>query len=122
MIRQWSDIFRLLIFAALLNSAYGVEVSIYLEDVSSNISGLADTDLLFAAQESALQTSYNNTSLMPEWMVFQGTNMANSGHLFKGEYGRSVEDLIGVFSIKKVIKLFDNSSCTEGITQWMPCI
>lgn len=134
MIRHRADIFRLLILATLIHSAHGVEFSIYLENVSSNDSGLADyanfetslSNSNYSAEvdfmrNSSLKTSYN-TSLMPGWMVLQGTNMANSGHLFKGEYGKSVEDLIGVFSIKKVIKLLDNSSCNAGNAQWMPCI
>jgi hypothetical protein len=39
------------------------------------------------------------------------------------EYGRSVEDLTGVFNIDKTIQLWGNDSC-EGPVQidWLPCI
>ena len=39
------------------------------------------------------------------------------------EYGRSVEDLTGVFNIQKTIQLWGNESC-EGPVQidWLPCI
>jgi hypothetical protein len=38
------------------------------------------------------------------------------------EYGRSVEDLIGVFSIEKFIQLWDNESCGTVQVDWLPCI
>lgn len=162
MIHYRSDVFRFLILAALLQTAQGGEISVYLDNVSSNDGYLSVTDILSNAKggalatnnyesttylgnltdygdlskgeissnyspqdeiaaNSSLKTSYN-TSIMPEWMVLEGINMANSGHLFKKERARSVEDLIGAFSICKVIKLLDSGSCTMGGAQWMPCI
>ena len=38
------------------------------------------------------------------------------------EYGRSVEDLTGVFSIEKFIQLWGNESCDEVSVDWLPCI
>jgi len=38
------------------------------------------------------------------------------------EYGRSVEDLTGVFSIEKFIQLWGNESCQEVQVDWLPCI
>ncbi len=38
------------------------------------------------------------------------------------EYGRSVEDLTGVFSIEKFIQLWGNESCQEVSVDWLPCI
>jgi hypothetical protein len=38
------------------------------------------------------------------------------------EYGRSVEDLTGVFSIEKFIKLCGNSACGAISFDWLPCV
>ncbi len=38
------------------------------------------------------------------------------------EYGRSVEDLTGVFSIEKFIQLWGNSSCGAISVDWLPCV
>ncbi|MFA7356285.1 MAG: hypothetical protein WCY97_04315 [Methanothrix sp.] len=38
------------------------------------------------------------------------------------EYGRSVEDLTGVFSIEKFIQLWGNGSCGAVQVDWLPCI
>jgi hypothetical protein len=37
------------------------------------------------------------------------------------EYGRSVEDLTGVFSIEKFIQLWGNSTCGAISVNWLPC-
>ncbi|HNR58702.1 MAG TPA: hypothetical protein PKJ51_09620, partial [Methanothrix sp.] len=38
------------------------------------------------------------------------------------EWGRSVEDLTGVFSIEKFIQLWGNGTCGEVMIDWLPCI
>jgi len=38
------------------------------------------------------------------------------------EYGRSVEDLTGVFSIEKFIQLWGNETCGEISVDWLPCL
>ncbi len=38
------------------------------------------------------------------------------------EYGRSIEDLIGAFSIERFIQLWNNSTAGEISVDWMPCI
>jgi hypothetical protein len=38
------------------------------------------------------------------------------------EYGRSVEDLTGVFSIEKFIQLWGNDTCGTVSVDWLPCI
>ena len=38
------------------------------------------------------------------------------------EYGRSVEDMTGVFSIEKFIQLWGNSSCSAISVDWLPCV
>ena len=39
------------------------------------------------------------------------------------EYGRSIEDLTGVFNIQKTIQLWGNNSCDDPVQiDWLPCI
>lgn len=38
------------------------------------------------------------------------------------EWGRSVEDLTGVFSIEKFIQLWSNDACGDVQVDWLPCI
>jgi hypothetical protein len=38
------------------------------------------------------------------------------------EYGRSVEDLTGVFSIEKFIQLWGSSTCGAISVDWLPCV
>jgi len=38
------------------------------------------------------------------------------------EYGRSVEDLTGIFSIEKFIQLWGNSTCEAISVDWLPCV
>ena len=38
------------------------------------------------------------------------------------EYGRSVDDLTGVFSINKFIQLWGNSTCQAISVDWLPCL
>ena len=38
------------------------------------------------------------------------------------EWGRSIEDLTGVFSVEKFIQLWGNSSCGSISVDWLPCI
>jgi len=45
--------------------------------------------------------------------------------LLKGrhaEYGRSVEDFTGVFSVEKFIQLWANSTCGAISVDWLPCV
>jgi hypothetical protein len=49
----------------------------------------------------------------------------NADNQLKGrhaEYGRSVEDLTGVFSIEKFIQLWGNSTCGAISVDWLPCV
>ena len=49
----------------------------------------------------------------------------NADNQLKGrhaEYGRSVEDLTGVFSIEKFIQLWGNSTCGAISVDWLQCV
>lgn len=47
-------------------------------------------------------------------------NTNNKGR--HNEWGRSVEDLTGVFSIEKFIQLWGNSTCGSISVDWLPCV
>ena len=49
-------------------------------------------------------------------------NVPNSLKGRHAEYGRSVEDLTGVFSIEKFIQLWGNSTCGAISVDWLPCV
>ncbi len=49
----------------------------------------------------------------------QADNQLKGRH---AEYGRSVEDLNGVFSIEKFIQLWGNSTCGAISVDWLPCV
>lgn len=53
------------------------------------------------------------------WVSFNPMPDSRGRHV---EYGRSVEDLVGVFSIEKFVQLWDNSTCGSISTDWMPCV
>ncbi|HQF17645.1 MAG: hypothetical protein A4E45_02014 [Methanosaeta sp. PtaB.Bin039] len=49
----------------------------------------------------------------------EGSPLVKGRHI---EYGRSVEDLTGVFSIEKFIQLWGNSTCGAISVDWLPCL
>ena len=49
----------------------------------------------------------------------QGSSNLKGRH---AEYGRSIEDLTGVFSIEKFIQLWGNSTCGAISVDWLPCV
>jgi len=48
-----------------------------------------------------------------------GDNQLKGRH---AEYGRSVDDLTGVFSVEKFIQLWGNSTCGAISVDWLPCV
>jgi hypothetical protein len=54
------------------------------------------------------------------WLSKNPTASTTTGR--HDEYGRSVEDLTGVFSIEKFIQLWDNNTCDAISVDWLPCI
>ena len=49
----------------------------------------------------------------------QSDNQLKGRH---AEYGRSIDDLTGVFSINKFIQLWGNSTCGAISVDWLPCV
>ena len=48
----------------------------------------------------------------------QADNQLKGRH---AEYGRSIEDLVGVFSVEKFIQIWGNSTCGSISVNWLPC-
>jgi hypothetical protein len=53
------------------------------------------------------------------WISRDPTTNTKGRH---NEWGRSVEDLTGVFSIEKFIQLWGNSTCNAISVDWLPCV
>jgi len=70
----------------------------------------------------ALEANFNSNVIGVAhigWLS-KDTNVNSKGR--HDEYGRSVEDLTGVFSIEKFIQLWGNESCSTVSTDWLPCL
>jgi len=49
----------------------------------------------------------------------EGSNLLKGRH---AEYGRSVDDLTGVFAVEKFVQLWGNSTCGAISVDWLPCM
>ncbi|NYT01573.1 MAG: hypothetical protein GKC10_02285 [Methanosarcinales archaeon] len=67
-----------------------------------------------------LEASINSNVIGQAHIAWISAGLDASGR--RVEYGRSIEDLTGVFSIQKFIQLWDNSSPGEISVDWMPCL
>ncbi|MFA5580086.1 MAG: hypothetical protein WDA01_11440 [Methanothrix sp.] len=70
----------------------------------------------------ALEANFNSNVIGVAhigWLSKDPNNLEKGRH---PEYGRSVEDLTGVFSIEKFIQLWGNDSCGAVQVDWLPCI
>ena len=70
----------------------------------------------------ALEANYNSNVIGVAhvgWLS-KDTNVNSKGR--HDEYGRSVEDLTGVFSIEKFIQIWGNDTCGEVAVDWLPCL
>lgn len=70
----------------------------------------------------ALEANYNSNVIGVAhigWLS-KDTQVNSKGR--HNEYGRSVEDLTGVFSIEKFVQLWGNDTCGAVSIDWLPCI
>ena len=70
----------------------------------------------------ALEANFNSNVIGVAhigWLSKDPTATQKGRHV---EYGRSVEDLTGVFSIEKFIQLWGNETCGEISVDWLPCL
>jgi len=67
-----------------------------------------------------LEASINSNVIGQAHIAWFSGGLDASGR--RVEYGRSIEDLTGVFTIQKFIQLWDNSSPGQISVDWMPCL
>ena len=70
----------------------------------------------------ALEANFNSNVIGVAHLGWLSKDPAVNTKGRHNEYGRSVEDLTGVFSIEKFIQLWGNDTCGAVQVDWLPCI
>jgi len=70
----------------------------------------------------ALEANFNSNVIGVAHIGWLSKDVATNCKGRHYEWGRSVEDLTGVFSIEKFIQLWGNGTCGEVQVDWLPCI
>jgi hypothetical protein len=70
----------------------------------------------------ALEANFNSNVIGVAHIGWLSKNVATNSKGRHDEWGRSVEDLTGVFSIEKFIQLWGNETCGPVSVDWLPCI
>ena len=70
----------------------------------------------------SLEASINSNVIGKAHIAWESVDPNADGKGHHVVLGRSVEDLVGVFSIQKFIQLWSNSTPGEISIDWMPCI
>lgn len=70
----------------------------------------------------SLEASINSNVIGKAHIAWESVDPHADGKGHHAVLGRSIEDLVGVFSIQKFIQLWSNSTPGEISVDWMPCI
>jgi len=70
----------------------------------------------------ALEANFNSNIIGVAHIGWLSKDVATNCKGRHYEWGRSVEDLTGVFSIEKFIQLWGNGTCGDVQVDWLPCI
>jgi hypothetical protein len=70
----------------------------------------------------ALEANFNSNVIGVAHIGWLSKNVQTNTKGRHDEWGRSVEDLTGVFSIEKFIQLWGNDTCGDVQVDWLPCI
>jgi hypothetical protein len=70
----------------------------------------------------ALEANFNSNVIGVAHIGWLSKNVGVNSKGRHDEWGRSVEDLTGVFSIEKFIQLWGNETCGAVQVDWLPCI
>ena len=70
----------------------------------------------------ALEANFNSNVIGVAHIGWLSKNAQANTKGRHDEWGRSVEDLTGVFSIEKFIQLWGNDTCGEVQVDWLPCV
>jgi hypothetical protein len=79
-------------------------------------------DLRCGCCTGALEANFNSNVIGVAHLGWLSKDVAVNTKGRHNEYGRSVEDLTGVFSIEKFIQLWGNDTCGAVQVDWLPCI
>lgn len=69
-----------------------------------------------------IEASINSNVIGRAHISWRSVDPQADSHGRHAEWGRSVEDLVGVFTIEKFVLLWSNSTPGEISTDWMPCV
>jgi len=72
--------------------------------------------------DGTLEANFNSNVIGVAHIGWLSKNVSANDKGRHPEYGRSVEDLTGVFSIEKFIQLWGNGCCDDVKIDWLPCI
>ncbi len=70
----------------------------------------------------ALEANFNSNVIGVAHIGWLSKDVTTNSKGRHPEYGRSLEDLTGVFSIEKFIQLWGNDTCGDVQVDWLPCI
>jgi hypothetical protein len=70
----------------------------------------------------ALEANFNSNVIGVAHLGWLSKDVAPNSKGRHDEYGRSVEDLVGVFSVEKFIQLWGNDTCGAVQVDWLPCL
>ena len=72
--------------------------------------------------DGSLEANFNSNVIGVAHIGWLSKDVTTNSKGRHDEYGRSVEDLTGVFSIEKFIQLWGNETCGAVQVDWLPCI
>jgi len=94
----------------------------YLQKSTEIRAGLYDSGKFDYCCTGVLEASFNSQVIGVAhigWLSRDPTVSSKGRH---SEWGRSIEDLTGVFSVEKFIQLWGNSTCGAISVDWLPCL
>ena len=92
------------------------------DDPYDETDGCDDTCVGCGDCTGALEANFNSNVIGVAHIGWLSKDVATNCKGRHYEWGRSVEDLTGVFSIEKFIQLWGNGTCGEVQVDWLPCI
>ncbi|MDD3565137.1 MAG: hypothetical protein PHN90_05635 [Methanothrix sp.] len=92
------------------------------DDPDDETDGCDDTCVGCGNCTGALEANFNSNVIGVAHIGWLSKDVSTNCKGRHYEWGRSVEDLTGVFSIEKFIQLWGNGTCGEVQVDWLPCI
>ena len=92
------------------------------DDPYDETDGCDDTCVGCGDCTGALEANFNSNVIGVAHIGWLSKDVATNCKGRHYEWGRSVEDLTGVFSIEKFIQLWGNGTCGDVQVDWLPCI